>query len=243
VPAGARVIVGDPSRPKSLTPALRDVEAVLLSPRAVGHGAAELLSLAGEQGARRVVLLSAVTVKYPAGEARFAGDFKAAEDVVKGCGLDWTLLRCADFAANALAWAPQIRQAGVVRGAYGDAATSSIHERDITAIAALALASPAHAGHSYVLTGPQSITQRDKVRLIGEAIGTELSFQEISPQHVRRAMITQGLPEEIPDRLLGSLAHYARRPGPSSGTVQQVLGRPALTFAQWAADHAPAFQN
>ena len=243
VPAGARVVGGDPSRPKSLTPALRDVEAVLLSPRAVGHGAAELLSLAGEQGARRVVLLSAVTVQYPAGEARFAGAFKAAEDVVKGCGLDWTLLRCADFAANALAWAPQIRQAGVVRGAYGDAATSSIHERDIAAIAALALASPAHAGHSYVLTGPQSLTQRDKVRLIGEAIGTELSFQEISPQQVRRAMITQGLPEEIPDRLLGSLAHYARRPGPSSGTVQQVLGRPALTFAQWAAGHAPAFQS
>src|SRR5450755_3595835 len=193
VPAGARVVVGDPSRPKSLTPALRDV--------------------------------------------------KAAEDVVKGCGLDWTLLRCADFAANALAWAPQIRQAGVVRGAYGDAATSSIHERDIAAVAALALASPAHAGHSYVLTGPQSLTQRDKVRLIGEAIGRELSFQEIPPQQVRRAMITQGLPEEIPDRLLGSLAHYAERPGPSSGTVQQVLGRPALTFAQWAAGHAPAFQN
>jgi hypothetical protein len=57
------------------------------------------------------------------------------------------------------------------------------------------------------------------------------------------AMIAQGLPEEIPDRLLGSLAHYARWPGPSSDTVQQLLGRPALTFAQWAADHATAFQN
>ncbi|HTP17747.1 MAG TPA: hypothetical protein VMK13_18175 [Streptosporangiaceae bacterium] len=33
-------------------------------------------------------------------------------------------------------------------------------------------------------------------------------------------------------RLFGSLAHYARRPGPSSDTVQQVLGRPVLTFAQ-----------
>jgi uncharacterized protein YbjT (DUF2867 family) len=94
-----------------------------------------------------------------------------------------------------------------------------------------------------VLTGPQSLTQRDKVRLIGEAIGTELSFQEISPQQVRRAMVSQGLPEEIPDRLLGSLAHYAKRPGPSAGTVQQVLGCPALTFAQWAADHATAFRN
>ena len=46
---------------------------------------------------------------------------------------------------------------------------------------------------------------------------------------------------EIPDRLLGSLAHYAKRPGPSSDAVQQVLGRPALTFAGWAADHATAF--
>ena len=242
VPPGAYVVGGDPSRPATLTSALRDVEAVLLSPRAVGDAAAEFLSLAGEHGARRVVLLSALTVEYPAGAARFADAFRAAEDVVTGCGLDWTVLRCADFATNALAWAPQIRQAGVVRGAFGDAATSSIHERDIAAVAASALASSAHAG-TYVLTGPQSLTQRDKVRLIGEAIGRKLPFQEISPQQVRQAMITQGLPGEIPDRLLGSLAHYAKQPGPSSDTVQQVLGRPALTFAQWAADHAAAFQN
>jgi uncharacterized protein YbjT (DUF2867 family) len=243
VPAGAQVVGGDPSRPATLTSALPNVEAVLLSPRAVGHAAAEFLSLAGEHGARRVVLLSALTVEYPAGEARFADAFKAAEDVVTGSGLDWTLLRCADFATNALAWAPQIRQADVVRGAYGDAATSSIHERDIAAVAASALASSAHAGHAYLLTGPQSLTQHDKVRLIGEAIGRELSFEEISPEQVRQAMIAQGLPEEIPDRLLGSLAHYARQPGPSFDTTAQVLGRPALTFAQWAADHAAAFQN
>ena len=163
--------------------------------------------------------------------------------MVRGCGLDWTVLRCADFGANTLAWAPQIRQAGVVRGAYGNAASSSIHERDIAAVAASALASADHAGQSHVLTGPQSLTQRDKVRLIGEAIGRELSFQEISPQQVRQAMIAQGFAGEIPDRLLGSLAHYAEWPGPSSDTVQQVLGRPARTFAQWAADHATAFQN
>jgi uncharacterized protein YbjT (DUF2867 family) len=243
LPAGARVAAGDPSRPKTLTSALRDVEAILLIPRAIGAAAGELLALAAEHGACRVVLLSALTVQYPAGEARFADAFNAAEDVVQECGLDWTLLRCADFAANALAWAPQIRQAGVVRSAYGDAATSTVHERDIAAVAASALASPAHAGHAYVLTGPQSLTPRDKVRLIGEAIGTELSFQEISSQQIRQAMITQGLAEEIPDRLLGSLACYAKRPGPSSDTVQQVLGRPALTFARWAADHAAAFRN
>ena len=94
-----------------------------------------------------------------------------------------------------------------------------------------------------MLTEPESLTQRDKVRLIGEATGTGLSFEEISPEEVRRGMLAQGLPEEIPDRLLGSLADYVRQPGPSSDTVIQVLGRPAGTFAQWAADHVTVFRD
>jgi uncharacterized protein YbjT (DUF2867 family) len=191
----------------------------------------------------RVVALSAATVQYPAGYRRFADAFKAVEDAVKASGLKWTFLRSADYAANALAWAPQIRSASVVRGAYGDAATSTIHERDVAALAARALVSPAHAGHAYVLTGPQSLTQRDKVRLIGEAIGKELSFEELPPEQLRQAMLAHGLPEDVPDRLLGSLADYAKQPRPSSNTVEQVLGRPALTFAEWAAEHAAAFRN
>ncbi|MDQ0774396.1 uncharacterized protein YbjT (DUF2867 family) [Streptomyces aurantiacus] len=66
-PDGVRAVVGDasrPSRPPSLAPALDGVEAVLLSPRAVGDASAELLALAAERGVRRVVVLSAVTVEY-----------------------------------------------------------------------------------------------------------------------------------------------------------------------------------
>ena len=83
-----------------------------------------------------------------------------------------------------------------MRGAYADAATSPVHQRDIAAAAVLALLGNGHAGHSYVLTGPESLSQRDKVRLIGEAIGRKLSFQEISAQQVRQAMLAQGLPED-----------------------------------------------
>jgi uncharacterized protein YbjT (DUF2867 family) len=248
LPGSAHVVDGDSSRPQTLTSALRGVEAVLISPRALGDATAgaataELLDLAAEQGVERAVALSAVTVQYPAGYRRFADAFKAVEDAVKASGLQWTFLRSADYAANALAWAPQIRSASVVRGAYGDAATSTIHERDVAAVAARALVDPAHAGHSYVLTGPQSLTQRDKVRLIGEAIGKKLSFEELPPEQIRQAMLAQGLPEDVPDRLLGSLADYAKQPGPSLNTVEQVLGRPALTFAEWAAEHAAAFRN
>jgi uncharacterized protein YbjT (DUF2867 family) len=248
LPAAAHVVRGDPSRPTTLTSALRGVEAMLVSPRALGDAAAEaataeLLALAAELGVERVVALSAATVQCPAGYRRFADAFKAVEDAVKTSGLRWTILRSADYAANALAWAPQIRATGIVRGTYGDAATSTIHERDVAAVAAQGLVSPAHAGYTYLLTGPQSLSQRDKVRLIGEAIGRELSFEELPPEQVRQAMLAQGLPEDVPDRLLGSLADYAKRPGPSSHSVAQILGHPALTFATWAAEHAAAFRH
>jgi len=248
LPDGAEVVGGDPSQPTTLTAALPGVEAVLVSPRALGDATAgaataELLVLAAAQGMQRVVALSAATVEYPAGYRRFADAFRAVEDAVRASGLPWTILRSTDYDSNALAWSAQIRATGVVRGAYADAATSTIHERDVAAVAARALVNPAHAGYAYLLTGPQSLSQCDKVRLIGEAIGKKLSFEELPPEQVRQAMLAQGLPEDVPERLLGSLADYAKQPGPTSHTVAQVLGRAALTFAAWAAEHAAAFRS
>ena len=140
LPASAVVVGVDLSHLQQLSTVLRDVEAVFISPRALGDATAgaataELLKLAAEQGAQRVVLLSAVTVQDGGGEKRFADAFKAVEDAAKASGLPWTILRCAEFASNNLMWAPQIRATGKVKGAYGDAANSTIHERDIAAVA------------------------------------------------------------------------------------------------------------
>ncbi|MBZ3900298.1 NAD(P)H-binding protein [Streptomyces griseiscabiei] len=241
LPDGVAAVSGDLFRPQWIEGALKGVEALQISPRATGPGLGELLRLAVEQGVRRVVLLSATTVEYPAGEARFAARFRHAEELVRGSGLDWTVLRLADFAANALAWAPQIRSGDVVRGAYGRAATSPVHEADVAAVAVRALTGGLPPGAVHTLTGPQSLDQIEKAHLIGAALGRALSFQELPPERVRQGMLAQGLPEEVPDRLLGSLADYARRPGPTTGTVAELLGRPARTFADWARDNAPAF--
>jgi uncharacterized protein YbjT (DUF2867 family) len=188
-------------------------------------------------------VLSALTVEYSGGYQRFADAFRSVEDAAKASGLQWTFLRSADYAANAMAWLPQIRQAGIVRGVYGDGATSTIDEKDVAAVSALALVDAAHSGHSYVLTGPQSLTQRARVRLIGEAIGKEVPWQEVAPEQFRRAMLAQGVPEDVPDRMIGYWADRVEQPGPTTFEVEQLLGRPALTFAQWAAEHAAAFRQ
>lgn len=220
---------------------LHGVEAILLSPRAVGSAAVDLLARARETGTIRVVVLSAVTVQYPAGHARFRQQFQAVEDIAKACGLDWTILRCADFAANTLAWARQIQTTGTVRGAYPHARTSTVDERDIAAVAAFALTHPHHSGQTHLLTGEQSLSQPEKVAALGAALGRTLSFVEATPDQIRRGMLAAGLPDEVPDRLLGSLADYAREAGPTTDTARRLLGRPARTYATWAQDHRTAF--
>ncbi|MFI7546236.1 NAD(P)H-binding protein [Actinoplanes sp. NPDC049599] len=214
------------------------VEGVLYSPRAATP---ERLAWAAERGAKRVVVLSAATVSHPVGDPRFIAEFTAAEAAARRSGLEWTILRSTDYAANALAWAPQLRRGGVVRGAYPGAVTSTVDERDVAAVAVRALLDPAHAGRTYLLTGPQPLTQAEKVRELGRATGREPAFAEITPEQARQGMLAAGLPAEIPDRLLGSLADYARAPGPSSTTVAELLGRPARTFGEWADDHRAAF--
>jgi uncharacterized protein YbjT (DUF2867 family) len=243
LPDDVHVVEADPTKPQTLADALHDAEAIFLNPAAVEGAAEELLALAVEQGVKRAVLLSALSVEYPAGEARFADRFRVLEEAVKASGLEWTFLRSGDFDSNARVWIPQIRGGDVVRGPYGDAATSPIDERDVAAVAARALVEPGHAGKAYVLTGPESLSNRDKVRIVGEAIGRELTFQELTPEQARGGMSAAGVPEEIIDRLLGSQADYAVTPGPTTGTVAELLGRPPLAFADWARDHAAMFRN
>ncbi|MFK0192919.1 NAD(P)H-binding protein [Kitasatospora sp. NPDC090308] len=240
-PDGVRRVVGDPSRPGSLAGALDGVAALLLSPRAVGGAAAELLALAAERGVRRVVVLSAVTVEYGGGYRRFAAEFERIEAAARASDLTWTFLRCADFAANTLAWAPQIRATGTARGVHGAAATSPVHERDVAEAAVLALREDGHAGRAYALTGPRSLTQYDRARLLGEVLGREVTFEEVPPEVLRRSLLAQGLPADVPDRLIGYAAACLAAPGPTTDALPRLLSHPARTFTTWAADHAPAF--
>src|SRR5689334_9092763 len=67
------------------------------------------------------------------------------------------------------------------------------------------------AGTRVATPRPQSLDQHEKVRLIGAAIDRPLSFQELPPEQAPHGMLAHGLPEEVPSRLLGSLADYNER--------------------------------
>jgi uncharacterized protein YbjT (DUF2867 family) len=123
-----------------------------------------------------------------------------------------------------------------VRWVHGRAARSLIHERDIAAVAVQALTERGHHGQRYVLTGPQAVTQIAQVHAIGTAIARALRWEEVSPGQIA------GQLAGIPSSALETWASFAREPEVVTPTVEQVTGAPALSFAQWARDHADDFR-
>jgi uncharacterized protein YbjT (DUF2867 family) len=248
LPAGVDVVEGDPARPEEIAPFLQGVTALFLHPRAVGLAAGELLALARQQGVQRVVALSAMNVDddLDTQPSRYQGDRnKEVEDAAVQSGLAWVSLRASSFASNALrAWGAQIRAGGLVYGPYAAFTESPVHERDLAEVAARALRSDepvARRGRRLELTGPQSLTHQQMVAIIGEAIGRPLRYQEIPPEAASQGMVQQGIPEPFVEVLIARYAREIGEPAPVTGQVQRILGRPARTYAQWAADHAAAF--
>ena len=140
-----------------------------------------------------------------------------------------------------MTWADSIRAEGVVRAAYGLASYAPLDLVDIAAVAAKVLLEDGHHGQKYAMTGPESLSKIEKVRIIGEVMGRQIRFVEISHAEARAAMIECGYGEAA-DWLLDGDAQMIGHPQPVLSTVPDLLGRPSTTFAEWVRAHAEAFR-
>lgn len=244
--AGVETVVADLTRPESLAAALEGVDALFVHPRAVGKNAGKLLALAAENGVRRVVALSAMNVDDdPAHQpSRMNGDLnKEVEDEVVSSGLPWVAVRANSFAMNAIGmFGAQVRAGDVVRAPYANFAEAPIHELDLAAVIGHALLGDDLDGRRIPVTGPQSLTHEEMVAVIAAVVDRPLSFQEVPPEAAARGMVANGLPEAFVTALMARYARGAGQPAIVTDDVEQILGRPARTFAQFVADHADAFR-
>lgn len=236
LPAGTEVVRGDLADPASLDAALAGVESVfLLWPFFSADGAYAVVDAIAAH-ARRVVYLSA-----EAAAADPDSFWAVLEKRIEDSDLEWTVLRPTGFAKNTLGWVDQVRT-GVVRGPYGNAARSLIDERDIAAVAVEALTEDGHAGKTYVLTGPTTVTQAEQVLIIGAAIERPLRWEEQSAADARPALVQVFGDESFADGALETWAGFVTQPERVTSTVLEVTGAPARAFSQWAAEHADDFR-
>jgi uncharacterized protein YbjT (DUF2867 family) len=240
LPPGIEPVRGDLADPPSLDLALDGTGAVFLVwPNGDPAGAEDVVArLAG----RRVAYLSMYGADDGVGAAPIARMHGRLERLVREHAGEWSLLRAGGFAANTLGWADQVRE-GRVRWPYGEAGRSLVHEDDLAAVARVALTTDRLVGAAPHLTGPETLTQRAQVQTIGEVLGLEVEWEELSRTDARDRLLGWGWPTETVDGALDAWAAMVASPEIVSSDIERVLGRPAIPFAQWVRDHATAFRS
>jgi uncharacterized protein YbjT (DUF2867 family) len=229
LPSGVEVIRGFVGRLSTLPAAFAGVDVLYLAPHP--PTAAEACRLAAEAGVGRIVDLAGAK----------GGHWQVIEDAVKATGLPFTHLEPGEFMTNSTVWAPQIRAGDVVRDTCGTAVNAPIALEDVAAVAARALLGAEHAGRSYELTGPEALSRRDLVTILGRALGRDLRYVEV-PRDEAVALLSAVMGEAGATWYVDGLPMLADHPQPAVTTVADLLGRPATTYLDWARRHRDLFR-
>jgi uncharacterized protein YbjT (DUF2867 family) len=166
------------------------------------------------------------------------------DQLLADTGIATTFLRPSAFMQNYASWLAGMVRQGVLHGATADAPQSLVDARDIAAVAARVLQAPApHAGQAYTLTGPQALTDSQCAEILGKVLGRTVRFQPVALEAGDESLRAMGLPAEVVD-WLASLNRIVSA-GYAAGVtddVARITGRPATSFARFAADHAAAWK-
>lgn len=227
----ARPVAFDLERPETFAPALAGVGRVLLMARpgddAPERCAGPLVDAMRSAGVEHVVDLSAMGA-----EQQPSFGVRRVECLLEDSGLAFTHLRpnwfMQVFTAGPIA--EGLRRTGVLRLPAGAAKISYVDARDVAAAAVVTLTQPGHRGAAYTLTGPEALDHA----AIADALG--VTYEPLD-EAVARAGLVAALGERWAERVLGFYRLVrAGSCAPVSPDVPVLLGRPARSFAAFAAE-------
>ncbi|MFE6978941.1 SDR family oxidoreductase [Streptomyces sp. NPDC057682] len=239
-PDGVPAVACDLGDPATFAPALEGADSVFLY--AEPSHITEFVTAAERAGVEHIVLLSSSSVLAPDPTANpVAALHHTVEQALIRSSLTTTLLRPGAFAGNARQWSAAFRAGRPVELPYPDSGISPIDEADIAASALAVLTDPRLRGGAHHLTGPASMTVAEQVEVIGRVCGNPVGSRPVT-RETWLDSVASFIPADIAVALLDHLATTDGRPDDVTGTVQELTGRLARTFADWAADHADAFR-
>jgi uncharacterized protein YbjT (DUF2867 family) len=201
------------------------------------------IEAARKAGVKHVVKLSGIMpdVDSPFRFARMHGE---AEEKLERSGVAFTHLRAGEFMHAYFRQVPAIVARGTFFLPMEDARIASIDVRDIAEVAARALTEPGHEGKIYPLTGPEALSMAEVAEKLSSATGKPIRYVNIAPEEARKAQLAAGVPPYTADALAELFAE--RRKGKESKVwpdIEDILGRRATTFDQFATRHAAIFRG
>ena len=190
-----------------------------------------LMEEAKKAGVEKVVLLSGK------GET----EAERCEQVVAKSGMNYTLVRASWFSQNFSEYfflEPIL--AGHVALPMADAQIPFVDTTDIADVVLEALQDDAHNGKTYEITGPETLSFEEAVKVIGESSGREIAFQSITLEQYTEGMKAAGVPDDVV-WLIGYLFQHVLTKAENqyvSHDIEKVLGRKATSFTKFAQEAA-----
>ena len=238
---GAEAVIGDFNDPGSVAKALQGIEKAFLltnSSEQTEKQQSDFVAQARQSGVQHIVKLSQLHANTSS-PVRFLRYHAAVENNIRASGMDYTFLRPNLFMQGLLGFRDQIVHQGKFFATAGDAPISLVDIRDITAVAALALSTPGHAGKIYDITGPESLTHTELAAKLSTALGRPISYINVTPEQLLQALSHAGFPLWQAEGLIEDYAHYARGEAAAvSPVVQQLTGHAPRSFDGFLQDYA-----
>ncbi len=220
----------DWDRPETWGPALSGVSSAYVSyfPDLAFPGAPEkiaaLTQAAAAAGVKRLVLLS----------GRGETHAEACEDIVRTCGLDFTLVRAAWFAQNfSEGYLHDPIMQGMIALPAGDVREPIVDVDDIADVAVAALTEQGHSGQLYEITGSRLLSFAEAAAELSAATGREIRYLPITLDQFHAAMTEIGgalIADVFTDICRETLDGRNQSLGDG---VQRALGRQPRDFADF----------
>ncbi len=194
---------------------------------------ARFLDATAAAGIQHAVLLSARGVEFHPG-----GAVDTAERALRAGPLVWTILRPTHFAQNftEAMFAPVD---GLIVAPVGDGAEPFIDVDDIARVAAAVLARRGQDNRVLELSGPEAITFTDAAAVLEQVTGRPVQFASESDEEHAARLRAAGTPEGYVRWRMAMLRGIrAGADAYLSSGVDEVLGRAATRFTDWAAREA-----
>jgi uncharacterized protein YbjT (DUF2867 family) len=247
---GAEVVVGDLTSPLDVANAVRGVTRMFFNMSVSSEylEAASVVAAVGNElgGLQVLVNMSQMTVSQmtltSTEESRHQRWHWLAEHILTWSGVPVIHVRPTAFLDNPLftvLGARSVRERGVLALPFGAGRTSPIAATDVAAVVAALLREPeGRIGHVYELTGPQVLDTAGLAEQFGRALGRPIAAEDMPADGLGDQLVAAGLPDHVAQHI-STMArlHREDRYNRATDDVEQILGRPALSVAQYVAAH------
>jgi uncharacterized protein YbjT (DUF2867 family) len=240
----AEVVEFDFNKQDTFSAAFEGIEKIFLLTPLVLNMVELTASVVGEArkaGVRHIVKLSGMGADAEPG-IELGRLHREAEKIIESSGIAFTHLRPNSFFQNYLGL-PTIKTQGTFYLPLGDAKVSLVDTRDIASVAVQALTKSGHENKAYNITGPEAISSRQAAEILTDVTGRRINYVSVSDEDARKGMLGAGMSEWLANLIIGLYdVQRAGQMAEVSPAVEDVTGRKAISFAQFAKDYQEAFK-